>query len=68
LSRELKTITGKHLGVKLTVSSWRQTAIRIAKCHLIRASKSWEKEEEGDEDGDNFAEGDDEEELQATIF
>jgi hypothetical protein len=30
---------------------------------LIRASKSWEKEEKGDEDGDNFAEGDDEEEL-----
>lgn len=68
LSRELKTITGKHLGVELTVSSWRQTAVGIAECHLIRASKSWEKEEEGDEDGDNFAEGDDEEELQATIF
>jgi len=35
---------------------------------LIRASKSWEKKEEDDEDGDNFAEGDDEEELQATMF
>jgi hypothetical protein len=68
LSRELKTITGKHLGVELPVSSWRQTAVGIAECRLIRASKSWEKEEEDDEDGDNFAEGDDEEELQATMF
>jgi hypothetical protein len=68
LSRELKAITGKYLGVELTVSSWRQVAVRIAECHLIRASKSWEKEEEDEEDGDQFAEGDDKEELQATMF
>jgi hypothetical protein len=68
LSRELKAIIGKHLRVKLTVSSWRHTAIRIAKCHLIQASKSWEIEEEDNEDKDNFAKGDDEEELQVTMF
>jgi hypothetical protein len=68
LSRELKATTGKHLGVELTVSSWRHTAVGIAECHLIRASKSWETEEEDNEDGDNFAEGDDEEELQVTMF
>jgi hypothetical protein len=68
LSRELKAIIGKHLGVKLTVSSWRQVAVRIAECHLIQAGKSWEKEDEDGEDGDNFAEGDDEEELQVTMF
>jgi hypothetical protein len=68
LSRELKAITGKHLGVELAVSLWHQVAIRIAECHLIRASKSWEKEEEDEEDGDQFAKGDDKEELQATMF
>jgi hypothetical protein len=40
LSQELKAITGKHLGVELAVLSWRQVAVRIAECHLIRASKS----------------------------
>lgn len=68
LSRELKTTTGKHLGVKLPVSSWRQIAVGIAKCYLIRASKLWEKEEEDNEDRDNFAEGNDKEELQVTMF
>jgi hypothetical protein len=50
LSRELKAITGKHLGVKLAVLSWRQVAVGIAEYYLIRASKSWEKEEEDKED------------------
>lgn len=68
LSRELKATIGKHLGVELTVSPWRQTAVGIAECHLIWASKSWEKEDEDEEDRENFAEGDDEEEVQVTMF
>jgi hypothetical protein len=52
LLRELKAITSKHLGVKLAVLSWRQVAVGIAECYLIRASKSWEKEEENEEDRD----------------
>ena len=35
---------------------------------MIQASKSWEKEDEDEEDRENFAEGDDEEELQVTLF
>jgi hypothetical protein len=52
LSRELKAITGKYLGIELTVSLWRQVAVGIAEYYLIRVSKSWEKEEENEEDGD----------------
>ena len=44
-------------------------AIRIATRHLMRASKTWETDdgdiEEGEED---FAEGDDEEELVLDMF
>lgn len=35
---------------------------------LMRASKTWEKDEEPDEGGDDFAEGDDEEELDLDTF
>jgi hypothetical protein len=52
LSRELKVITGKYLGVELTVSLWRQVAVGITEYYLIRVSKSWEKEEEDKEDRD----------------
>jgi hypothetical protein len=33
----------------LRTSLWRQTAVRIAECHLIQASKSWVTEEEDEE-------------------
>ncbi|OBT44377.1 hypothetical protein VE00_07063 [Pseudogymnoascus sp. WSF 3629] len=48
---------------------WRHVAIGIATRHLMRASKTWEKENEDAEDGDEeFAEGDDEEELELDTF
>jgi len=68
LSQALSRETQKHLGVQLTVSGWRHVAIGIATRHLTRASRTWEKDEE-DEDGiDEFAEGDDPEELELDTF
>ncbi|OAF54167.1 hypothetical protein VC83_09522 [Pseudogymnoascus destructans] len=46
--------------------SWRHVAIGIAVRHLLRASKTWEKDDEEDEG--EFAEGDDEEELEQNTF
>jgi len=71
LSRALSRETSKHLGIRLTVSAWRHVAIGMATRKLIRASKTWEKDgEDADEDAanDEFAEGDDEEELQLDTF
>jgi hypothetical protein len=62
-------MTAKHLGVRLTASGWRHVAIGIATRHLMRASKTWEKDDEDIEEGANdFAEGDDEEELELNTF
>lgn len=69
LSQVLGQVTRKHLGVQLKASGYRQTAIGICTRHLMRASKTWEKDEEDLEDGvDDFAEGDDEEELELDTF
>jgi hypothetical protein len=70
LSQQLSQQTQKHLGVRLTVSGWRHVAIGIATRHLMRASKTWEKDNEDDtEDSvDDFAEGDDQEELELDTF
>jgi hypothetical protein len=71
LSRALGRETSKHLGVRLTASAWRHVAIGVATRKLMRASKTWEKDgEDADEDAadDEFAEGDDEEELQLDTF
>jgi hypothetical protein len=69
LSEALSQATRKHLGVRLTVSGWRHVAIGIATRHLMRASKTWEKENEDAEDGvEDFAEGDDDEELELDTF
>lgn len=69
LSRALSQATKEHVGVRLTVSGWRHVAIGIATWHLMRASKTWEKENEDAEDGvDDFAEGDDDEELELDTF
>lgn len=66
LTRALGQATEKYLGVRLTTSGWRHVAIGIATRHLIRESKSWEKDAEGGED--NFAEGDDEEDLEEATY
>jgi hypothetical protein len=70
LTRELSRQTQKHLGIRLTVSAWRHVAIGIATRHLMRASRTWEKDDNGDEgdDGDEFAQGDDQEELELDTF
>jgi hypothetical protein len=59
--------TAKHLGVWLTVLVWRQVAIAIANEHLARASKMWDQEE-GEEEDDEFAEGEDEAEVELNVF
>src|SRR5271163_914382 len=65
LSETLGRITAKQLGVRLTASGWRHVAIGIATRHLARASKTWERDNIDAEEGvDDFAEGDDEEELE----
>ena len=69
LSQALGRATEKHLGVRLTASGWRHVAIGIATRKLMRASKTWEKDNEDAEEGvDDFAEGDDEEELALDTF
>jgi hypothetical protein len=69
LTQALSRITEKHLGVRLTTSGWRHVAIGIATRHLLRASKTWEKDNEDAEDGvDEFATRDDEEELELDTF
>jgi hypothetical protein len=72
LSHALARETSMHLGVRLTVSAWRHVAIGIATRHLMRASRMWEKDEVEDDDNeeavDEFAEGDDEEELALDTF
>jgi superfamily II DNA helicase RecQ len=48
---------------------WRHVAIGIAVQHLMQNSKVWEKDEkDGDRDDEEFAEGDNEEELEANAF
>jgi hypothetical protein len=71
LGQLLTQQTAKHLGVRLTVSGWRHVAIGIATRHLMRASKTWGRDsgDDGAEDGvDDFAEGDDDEELELDTF
>ena len=69
LSQELSRATQKHLGVRLTVLGWRHVAIGIATRHLMQASKTWEKDDEDAEDRvDDFAKGDDQEELELDTF
>ena len=69
LSEALGRSTAKHLGVRLTASAWRHVAIGIATRKLMRASKMWEKDNEDTEEGvDDFAEGDDQEELELDTF
>jgi hypothetical protein len=72
LTEALSRATEKHLGKRLTVSSWRHVAIGIGTRHLTRASRTWGNDNEDNadaEDGmDDFAEGDDQEELELDTF
>ena len=69
LTQALSQITSRELGVRLTTQSYRQVAIGIATRKLMRASRTWEKDnEDADDDVDTFAEGDDEGELEQDTF
>lgn len=69
LTETLSRATEKHLGLRLTVSGWRHVAIGISTRHLARASKTWGNDNEEDVDAeDDFAEGDDQEELELDTF
>ena len=66
LSQQLSQQTKKHLCVRLTVSGWRHVAIGIATRHVTRASRTWgnDNEDSAEDRMDDFAEGDDQEELE----
>ena len=60
--------TAKHLGVRLTVSSWRHVAIAISDKHLRKASRIWRQRLE-DEDEDNEAvAGESDSEVEQSLF
>lgn len=67
LTKVLGAITEKYLGVRLTTSAYRQVAIGIATRRLMRASKTWEKDDEAI-DEDQFADGEDADELEEATF
>jgi hypothetical protein len=67
LTAALVQASRQHLGVRVTTRGWRHIAIGIAVRRLMRASKTWEKEGE-EEEGDDFAEGDDQEEVELNTF
>jgi hypothetical protein len=56
----------KELGVRLMVAGWRHIAIGIAIRYLIWASKTWETATEDIDE--EFAKGDNEEELELDTF
>lgn len=68
LTAALVQASRQHLGVRVTTRGWRHIAIGIAVRRLMRASKTWEKEGEEEEEGDGFAEGDDQEEVELNTF
>jgi len=68
LSAAVAVATAKHLGVRLTVSSWRHIAIAIGDEHLRKASRIWRQRLE-DEDEDNEAvAGESDSEVEQSLF
>ena len=68
LSAAVAVATTKHLGVRLTVSSWRQVAIAIGDEHLRRASRMWRQDKDGDEEGVAVAEEEDDASNEQSLF
>jgi len=66
LTKALAVATAAHLGVRLTVLGWRQVAIAIANEHLGRVSRTWEQEEEGEDE--DLVEGGDAAEVEMNVF
>ena len=67
LSRAVAVATIKHLGVRLTISSWRHVAIAIGDEHLRRASRIWKQDQEEDEEGE-AVEGNSDGEVEQSLF
>jgi superfamily II DNA helicase RecQ len=68
LSTAVAVATAKHLGVRLTVSSWRHVAIAISDEHLRKASRIWRQRlEDEDEDGEAMA-GESDGEVEQSLF
>ena len=68
LSQELANETAKFLGVRLTVRQWRHVAIGIAVQWLGKESRTWEKEDDGDDQYEvELVDGDDEEAFPAGV-
>jgi len=67
LSGAVAVATAKHLGVRLTVSSWRHVAIAIGDEHLRKASRIWKQRQEEDEEGE-AVEGESDGEVEQSLF
>src|SRR5271156_2957757 len=67
LSKAVAVATAKHLGVRLTVSSWRHVAIAIGDEHLRKASRIWKQDQEEDEEGE-AVEGESDGEVEQSLF
>ena len=67
LSEAVAVATAKHLGVRLTVSSWRHVAIAIGDEHLRKASRIWRQRLEDEEEGEEV-EGESDGEVEQSLF
>ncbi len=67
LSAAVAVATAKHLGVRLTVSSWRHIAIAIGDEHLCKASRIWRQRLEDNEEGEEV-EGESDSEVEQSLF
>ena len=67
LSTVVVVVTTRYLGVRLTILVQRQVTITITNEHLSKVVKTWDREE-GEEEGEEFIEGEDEVEVELNIL
>jgi len=68
LSGAIAKATAQHLGVRLTVSGWRQVAIAISDEHLRRASRIWKRDQEEEDEEGEAVEGESDGEVEQSLF
>ena len=69
LTAAVAVATTKHLGVRLTVSSWRHVAIAIGDEYLRKASRIWKQKLGDDEEGEaEEVEGESDGEVEQSMF
>jgi hypothetical protein len=69
LTAALAVATAKHLGVRLTVSSWRHVAIAIGDEYLRRESRIWKQKLGEDKEGEaEEVEGESDGEVEQSMF